>query len=206
MGEPSLPGKIVAIDERLKEARIPHAFGGALALAYYGEPRTTIDIDVNVFVSTSRIDEIDHALNPLGVAALDADEARSALERGGHCRIWWGINAVDLFFSYCELHDAMRKDARRVPFGEDEIDILSPEHLVVCKVWFDRPKDWLDIEQVLVATDPFDAREVNRWLNTLAGADDHRTQGFEELVAQLRDYPAVKWPDGGSKERAGGGA
>jgi hypothetical protein len=187
MGEPSLPEKIIAIDERLKEARIPHAFGGALALAYYGEPRTTIDIDINVFVPTSRIDEIDHALIPLGIAPLATDEARSALERDGHCRIWWGINAVDLFFSYVEMHDAMRKNARRAPFGEDEIDILSPEHLVICKAWFDRPKDWLDIEQVLVATDPFEAREVSRWLRALAGADDHRTQGFDELVAELRD-------------------
>lgn len=187
MTEPSLPEKIVLIDERLKEARIPHAFGGALALAYYGEPRTTIDIDINVFVPTSHIDEIDHALTPLGVACLDTDEARSALERDDHCRIWWGINAIDLFFSHGELHDAMRKNARQVPFGEDEIDILSPEHLVVCKAWFDRPKDWLDIEQVLVATDPFEAEEVSRWLHALAGADDHRTQGFDELVAQLRD-------------------
>jgi len=187
MAELSLPEKVVAIDRGLKEARVPHAFGGALALAYYGEPRTTIDIDVNVFVPTSRIDEIDHALTPLGVVPLDADEGRAALERDGQCRIWWGITAVDLFFSYVELHGAMRKSARRVPFGDEEIDILSPEHLVVCKAWFDRPKDWLDIEQVLVATDPFEAREVSRWLHALAGADDHRTQGFDGLVAELRD-------------------
>lgn len=187
MVKPSLPEKIVAIDKCLKEARIPHAFGGALALAYYGEPHTTIDIDVNVFVPTSRIDEIDHALIPLGVAPLDADEARDALEHDGQCRIWWGINAIDLFFSSGELHEAMRKNARRVPFGDNQIDVLSPEHLVVCKAWFDRPKDWLDIEQVLVATDPFEAREVSRWLRAMAGPEDHRTQDFDELVAQLRD-------------------
>jgi hypothetical protein len=44
----SLPEKIVAIDEALAE--IPHAFGGALALAYYAEPRATVDIDINVFI------------------------------------------------------------------------------------------------------------------------------------------------------------
>jgi Nucleotidyl transferase AbiEii toxin, Type IV TA system len=187
MAELSLPEKVVAIDEGLKDARIPHAFGGALALAYYAEPRVTIDIDVNVFVPTTRIDEIDHALTPLGVAPLDADEARSALERDGQCRIWWGITAVDLFFSYTELHEAMRRDARRVPFGDDEIDVLSPEHLVVCKASFDRPKDWLDIEQVLVATDPLEVEEVDFWLREMLGEDDHRKQRFDELVAELRD-------------------
>ena len=33
MSTPSLPEKVVAIDRALAE--VPHAFGGALALAYY---------------------------------------------------------------------------------------------------------------------------------------------------------------------------
>jgi hypothetical protein len=44
----SLPEKVVAIDRALDD--VPHAFGGALALAYYAEPRATVDIDLNVFV------------------------------------------------------------------------------------------------------------------------------------------------------------
>lgn len=184
MIEPTLPEKVVAIDEALKEARIPHAFGGALALAYYAEPRATIDIDVNVFVPTTRIEEIEMTLAPLGV---DTDVDGAALERDGQCRLWWGNTAVDLFFSYDEVHEAMSKSTRRVPFGEDEFEILSPEHLVVCKASFDRVKDWLDIEQVLVATEDFDAEEVDRWLLHLAGPDDPRKQRFDDLVLQLRD-------------------
>lgn len=187
MAEPSLPEKVVAIDEALKNARVPHAFGGALALAYYAEPRATIDIDVNVFVSTDRVGEIDQALAPLGVATIDSDQELAALERDGQCRLWWGNTAVDLFFSYDEVHEAMSKSTRRVPFGEDEFEILSPEHLVVCKASFDRVKDWLDIEQVLVATEDFDVDEVDRWLLHLVGADDHRKQRFDELVVELRD-------------------
>ena len=39
----------------LDDARIPHAFGGALALAWCTQrARGTIDIDVNVFVDRSR--------------------------------------------------------------------------------------------------------------------------------------------------------
>ena len=45
----SLVRKIVRLDELLTQARIPHAFGGAFALAYHTrEPRGTIDIDVNI--------------------------------------------------------------------------------------------------------------------------------------------------------------
>ena len=184
MTEPSLPEKVVAIDGALKETRIPHAFGGALALAYYAEPRATIDIDVNVFVPTSRIEEIGVVLAPLGV---DAEVDEPALERDGQCRLWWGNTAIDLFFSCNPVHNAMSKDTRRVPFDEEEFEILSPEHLVVCKAHFDRVKDWMDIEQMLVAVEHFDADEVDHWLLHLVGPDDHRKQRFNELVIQLRD-------------------
>jgi hypothetical protein len=187
MAEASLPEKIVSIDEALKDARIPHAFGGALALSYYAEPRATIDIDLNVFMSTDHIDEVNAALAPLGVATVNTDEDRTALERDGQCRIWWDRTPVDLFFSYHEVHEAMRRAIRRVPFGGDEFEILGPEHLVVCKASFDRVKDWLDIEQILVATEDFDTDEVDRWLLHLVGADDRRKQRFDELVAELRD-------------------
>ena len=46
--------KIVAIERALVDAAIPHAFGGANALAYYATPRATADIDLNVFVPASR--------------------------------------------------------------------------------------------------------------------------------------------------------
>ena len=41
-----LAGKVIAIHEALLDAKLPHAFGGALALAYcVGEPRATRDVD-----------------------------------------------------------------------------------------------------------------------------------------------------------------
>ena len=187
MAEPSLPEKIIAIDRALASARIPHAFGGALALAYYAEPRATIDIDLNVFVPTTRIDEVNFALEPLGVSALESDEDRFALERDGQCRIWWGRTPVDLFFSYDEVHNAMREGARRVPFGENELEVLGPEHLVVCKAYYDRTKDWMDIEQILVASEHFDVEEVTRWLQRLVGDEDPRKQRFDDLIGELRD-------------------
>lgn len=183
MTEPSLPDKVVAIHDGLRAARIRHALGGALALAYYAEPRATIDIDLNVFVAPERHAAVHAALQPLGVTD-EVDEA--ALARDGQCRWWWGRTPVDLFFAYDELHDAMREEARTVPFGEATIPILSPEHLAVCKAVFDRPKDWLDIEQILVCEADLDLAAVERWLTRIAGASDRRTQRFGELVAATR--------------------
>jgi hypothetical protein len=182
-GEPPLPDKVIAIHEALHTARIPHAVGGALALAYYAEPRATIDIDLNVFVPSERWQEVIDALVPIGVDAGDLDS--TALRRDGQCRLWWGDNPVDLFFAYDAIHDAMRKGARRVPFAGTTLPILAPEHLAVCKIMFDRPKDWLDIEQMLVATDDLDLAEIEDWLKRMVGAEDSRLRRLEGLKAEL---------------------
>jgi nucleotidyltransferase AbiEii toxin of type IV toxin-antitoxin system len=181
--DPSLPAKVIAIHEGLAAAKIPHALGGALALAYYAEPRATVDIDLNVFVPSERWQDIMDVLRPLGVDARRVDE--SSLLRDGQCRVLWGSNPVDLFFAYDPFHDEMRKKARRVPFADTMVPILSPEHLTVCKAMFDRPKDWLDIEQILVATDGLDLMEIERWLESMVGEHDPRLERFEELKKTL---------------------
>ena len=54
-----IPAKMRAIHHALREADIPHAFGGALALAWCTErARGTIDIDLNVFTGTDQVREV----------------------------------------------------------------------------------------------------------------------------------------------------
>jgi hypothetical protein len=186
LGEaPPLPDKVITIHEALREAKIPHALGGALALAYYATPRATIDIDLNVFVPTERWQEVIETLAPLGIATDGLDP--TALERDGQCRLWWGDNAVDLFFAYDPFHDEMRKQARRVPFGGVTLQILAPEHLAVCKAMFDRRKDWLDIEQMLIAADELDLDEVESWLRRMVGEQDPRLKRMTELRTEVSD-------------------
>lgn len=183
MAEPSLPEKVSAINAALDRARLAHAFGGALALAYYAEPRATIDVDVNIFASPDRHQVVADALAPLGVES-QTDEA--ALARDGQCRIWWGRTPLDLFYAYDEIHDAMARQARRVPFADGEIPILSPEHLLVCKAAFDRARDWIDIEQMLTSLEHLDVAQVERDLARLTGDEDERTVRFSELADDLR--------------------
>lgn len=177
--EPSLPQKVIAIHEALLAAKIPHAFGGALALAYYAEPRATIDIDVNIFLAAEGFDRVVDAVEPLGV---DVAVDRAHLERDGQCRLRWGRTPLDLFLSYDPIHDEMRRSLRRVPFAEGTIEILSPEHLAVCKAVFDRPKDWIDIEQMMVGADAFDNATADQALVRLVGERDVRVVRFRDLA------------------------
>ena len=180
--EPSLPEKLVAIDEAFDRHEIPHAFGGAIALAYYGEPRVTVDVDCNVFLPPEAIDAVARVLTPLGV---DFSFDRARVLADGQVRVMWGRTPVDIFFSYDPFHDAMQASTRRVPFGDVLIPILGPEHLVVCKALFDRPKDWLDIPQILVGVEGFDADDVRHWLDAVVGVNDQRRARFDDLARRL---------------------
>ena len=182
MSEPSLPDKVVALDVALAAPRIPHAFGGALALAYYAEPRATIDVDLNVFVAPVEHPRVATALDHLGVEQRSA--TASEIERDGQTRWWWGRTPLDLFFAYDALHEAMSKAVRKVPFGDRRIPILAPEHLAVCKAIFDRPKDWLDLEQMLVHREGPEPTEVLAWLDRALGPAAAQTTRFRKLVAR----------------------
>lgn len=183
--EPSLAEKVVRIEAALRRARIPHAFGGAIALAYYATPRATIDIDVNVFVASERADEVLTALQRLGAEAPSESEW-VRLRRDGQARIRWGSTPIDLFFSYDAFHDACMERRRAYPFGRGEtIHVLSAEDLVVFKAIFDREKDWRDVAELAFAMEgELEVEWVLDWLRRIVGHDDERFRRCAEVLRE----------------------
>ena len=179
MSDLSLAQRVVALDAAL--ADVPHAFGGAIALAYYAEPRATIDIDINVFVRAEQRELVVSPLKAIGVVVGVGDEA--LIERDGQVRVWWDDTAVDLFFAYDPFHDAAAAARRTVPFADREIPILSPEHLMACKAVFNRAKDWVDIDAMRALGGAVDAAEVLRWVGRIAGDEDPRYERLANLLA-----------------------
>lgn len=178
---PSLSEKVLLLEEGFARHGIPHAFGGAIALAYYATPRATVDIDVNVFTPVGRADAALAVLYTLGAGPLGAAE-RARLARDGQARVPWDVTPIDLFFSYDAFHESCLGRRRRVPFGAgDAIHVLSAEDLVVFKALFDRDKDWRDIDEVLFAAgETFDVDYVRTWLERIAGAEDARFLRLKE--------------------------
>lgn len=178
-----LDEKILAVGDVLSRARIPHAFGGALALAYYATPRATIDIDLNVFLPTTEAERVLAALTPLGVAPPSREERGSLVERG-QVRLLWEQTPIDLFFAYDPLHDCCMERTRRAPFGDGQtIPVLSAEDLAIFKTIFDRVKDWRDLRELLFAlAGDFDAEYALGWLRRILTADDPRLRRFETLL------------------------
>ncbi len=175
---PTLVERIIALSTALTTHDIPHAFGGALALAYATEePRGTRDVDINLFVTPAEAERAFRAL-PAGVRWSEADVA--AVERDEQVRLWWDDTPVDLFFAAHELHHAAGRRARGVDFVGHPIRVLAPADLATFKVLFDRTKDWADIEAML-DSGTLDVEEVVAELLALLG-DDPRIERLRAMT------------------------
>ena len=174
----NLPGQIVRIHEALTKAALPHAFGGALALAWCTQrARGTIDIDVNIFVGTAAAADVLAGL-PRSVAHSDADLA--ALHTDGQARLWWDTTPVDVFLNTTEFHEEAAGRARLEPFAGRSIPFLACDDLAVFKAFFNRSKDWVDLEE-MIAVDSLDINRVVGVLDRYLGSDDERIDRLRSL-------------------------
>ena len=176
----TLADRLVELHRSLDAADVPHAFGGAIALAYWTlDPRGTSDIDVNVFVPAEEC--------AIGLAALPAGIEQppgtaETITREGQVRLWWAGTPVDLFFDYVPIHADAARNAHIVEFAGTRIPVIGPVELAVFKAMFDRTRDWADIEAMASAR-TLDFAAVDATLRTLMDDDDPRLTRLAEVRA-----------------------
>ena len=179
MSARTLAEKIVALHHALDAGGIPHAFGGTLALAYLTEePRATKDVDVNVFVPVDQAERVFSTL-PAGVEWSAADV--ETVGRDAQVRLWWEHTPVDVFFDVDEIHRQAAAHALVVPFADVELPVLDGNELTVFKMMFSRPKDWLDIEEMLRAG-TVDVGAVSAAFERIMGPDHEALGRFRALA------------------------
>jgi len=175
----TLPEKIVLVHADLAAAGLRHAFGGALALAWCtGRPRGTVDIDVNVFVG---IDDADAVLAALEGDVLVDDAAAEVLAGDGQVRLWLGATPVDIFLDTTPFHRQVGGRIRWEPFAGRELPFLACDDLAVFKAFFDRSRDWADLDD-MVAAGSLDVDAVLGVLTRYLGGDDHRIERLRALA------------------------
>ena len=129
-------------------------FIGGLALQRWGEPRLTGDIDLTILTGfgheTAYINELcDTYAGRIADAAEFAQRHRVLLLQSEH-RI-----PVDISLGALPFEERVVERASSYRFLADvRLLTCSAEDLVVLKAFADRPRDWADIEGVLIRTGP----------------------------------------------------
>lgn len=170
--------RLLEVHDALSNAGLPHAFGGAIALAYCTqEPRGTRDLDVNVFVVPERAKDVFAAL-PAGVTVTSANIATA--ERDGQARVWWEDTPIDVFLDVHSFHMEVAESVRNVAFEGRQIPVLDCTALTVFKALLDRGKDWVDIEE-MAAAGALNLPHAQAWLERLLGGESPVAQRLRTL-------------------------
>lgn len=173
----------------LRRAGIPYAVGGSIALGFHAEPRATIDVDINVFLSNR--DEIAGLVDLLEDAGYRPDEPRGRLMRraleDSQFRVHFQNVRVDVFPATNSYYAEFPTRVRRFDDGAGgHYPVLGAEDIAVLKCVFNRPKDDADLANLCEHYPELDFDFVTRKLGELLGEDDSRVANFERIVASSR--------------------
>jgi hypothetical protein len=186
---PRLPlvESLLQLTAALDRVGIPYAIGGAIAFGLHAQPRSTSDIDINIFVAENESGPVLDLMAGLGITV--GTQEREEVLRRGQTRLHWGELIVDPFFATVPFLDSARQRAIRVEFEGQSVSFLSAEDLAICKVLFNRQKDWSDLQSVLtVQGDALDVGYIRSWLHEMLGDEDGRLDRFEQALKDLNAH------------------
>src|SRR5207237_2672485 len=111
-------------------------------------------------------------------------ENERELRRDGQSRLSWDKTPVDLFLTTHPFHEQAMRRVKVEPFEGSMISFLACTDLAVFKAFFDRRRDWADIEEMLVAR-TIDADAVAAVVADLLGPEEVRISKLREIQSEL---------------------
>lgn len=173
---------LALLQKRLREARIPSAVIGGVALSVWGEPRMTRDVDVKVSVGR---DEAIRLLDALGDEYIAlSDDPLQTLSHFGFLFVKdrWDTR-LDLLLAETEFdREVIRRAYALEVVPGVVVDVCSAEDLVIYKLISTRLRDHEDAASVIRRQgDALDDAYVLDWLRRFEQALDDST-----LVAEYR--------------------
>jgi hypothetical protein len=144
-----MPGKrrsfvavVKAAERSLRAARIDHVFVGALAVAAFGVPRTTVDVDVIVAYRKGDGPRLAQSFRREGFRVRPEDLRDAVVERS-HCTVHDSRSEFHLDLAPAwrtAAKDAVRH-AIRVRWRGAVLPIADPEHTIVMKLLYGSDQD-----------------------------------------------------------------
>lgn len=142
---------VKAAERSLRAARVDHVFVGALAVAAFGVPRTTSDVDVIVDYSEGDASRLAESFRRqrFRISSADLQDARA---EGAHCTAHDSLSDFHVDIAPAarpRAKDAIRH-AVRVRWRGTTLPIADPEHTIVMKLVYGSDQDLEDALGIFV--------------------------------------------------------
>src|SRR4030067_1670823 len=164
----SLLQAVKEITKFLDRHKIPYVLLGGLAVQYWGEPRTTRDIDVTVVVSQEELESfLQKALERFSPRIPDAlSFARD--HRVLLVKTDTGV-PIDISLGIPGYEEEVMRRAITVSFHDVRVRMISVDDLILHKSVVGRARDREDVERILIRQRlQVDLAYIRRWLSDFA--------------------------------------
>jgi predicted nucleotidyltransferase len=172
----------------LDREAIPYAVMGVLAVRVYSIPRATQDVDITIEVSRDKLEDLRDVLYEHGCSIppvydsgwLDQVAGMSLFKVKRHI----GDHSIDLDIFIAESSFQRELLRRRSPIDISgrRIALVSPEDLLLLKIIAGRPRDKIDVQDMLFTLGELDNDYLNKWAKSLGV--------IEELEQAMKDRSA----------------
>lgn len=166
------------VTEALREAGVEYMIGGALAVWAWGEPRSTMDLDLMINIPVEAIPRLSEELKARDMLLPQDIILDAVIEERSHVplsanHMYSGFKAdIYLLFPNDDLGQAAFSRRRQVDLGPrfGMLYIHSPEDLIIYKLWYYRisrqTKHPRDIYAILSAQgDRIDFVTIQEWVD-----------------------------------------
>ena len=158
-------------------------------MAFWSEPRATIDVDLTLFVAPDAPAACIALLQDLG-CELDVARTQQTLLEHGFCRVRYRDTQLDVFLPTLPFYDLAKDRRARVKLGDTSILVWDPEVLAVFKMMFFRLKDLADVERMLqIQAGALDRNWVRERLLEIYGQRDPRLSRWDDLCREVDLQP-----------------
>jgi len=172
----------------LSKHNLPYMVVGGQAVLLYGEPRLTRDIDITLGVDVDHLGEVLAVVQELNLKPLPQEIESFVRETmvlptlDEHTGI-----RVDFIFSYTPYETEAIKRAKKVKIMGQEVNLASPEDLIIHKIFAGRPRDIEDVRTVLLKNPDVDKQYIRGWLKEFDESSEKKEflKAFEGILKEL---------------------
>ncbi len=161
----------------LDDLQLPYAVMGGLAIRVYSIPRATQDVDITVAIRPERLESLRDGLFGCGftippvydsgwldrVAGMPLFKVERHLD--GHAV------DVDIFVVESDFQKSIVDRRGPAPVGNRTVQLASQEDLILLKLIADRPRDRIDVQDLLFVLGELDDIYITQWADRLGAAE-----------------------------------
>lgn len=160
----NLPEALSRTVDSFRKGHIPYVLIGAWALAAWGKPRATLDLDFLVMVNEKDLEFLGSKMSHVGMELDETWLRYNPMLRGSQLRLQFREVTIDLLRPR-DLHDrhVFRRRQKKRLAGR-YYWLVAPEDFILQKLKVGRPRDFEDALSVLERSgESLDKRYLERW-------------------------------------------